>query len=84
MAERLKQLLIAIDQLLNCFIGLFIGGSWADETWSARSWRQSVDVGGKWNTIRKLIDRLFWWDTNHCYESWRSEKLRLQSPPSER
>lgn len=75
----LKQVAIAIDQLVNTLLG-----GYADETLSAKAWRMSVDHGGRWTAVRKVIDRVFWWDTNHCYESWRAEKLRQQSPPGER
>jgi len=30
---------------------------------------------------RKLIDTLFWFDKNHCFESYESERLGRQLPP---
>ena len=52
---RLKQILIAIDQLANAMIG-----GWADETLSSRAWRE--------NRMRLVafIDCLFFWEKNHC------------------
>ena len=66
--HRLYQIIIALDQLFNalCF-------GWADETFSARCWRQK-DKNSFWAFMRRLVDCLFWWDTceingkklNHC------------------
>lgn len=71
---RFLQLLVAIDQTLNCVIGLFIGGSWADETISSRAYRE-------FPRSAKVIDTLLWFDKDHCRESYESEQLRLQLPP---
>lgn len=68
----LKQVLIALDQLVNA-----LAGGWADETISSRSYRC-------YPTLQKLIDALLWFDKDHCYESYVSEQLRLQSPPETR
>ena len=64
------QILVALDQLLNALLG-----GWCDETLSSRAWREG------WS---KPIDLLFWWDTDHCFESYISERLRLQLPPEAR
>lgn len=69
----MKQLLIAIDQLAN----VLFGSGWADETISAWAWRTQ-------HPVRPWIDRLFFWDTNHCQESWQNEKERQQLPPEYR
>lgn len=66
---RIKQTLIALDQLLNAVLG-----GWADETLSSRSYREKP-------RLAKLIDLLFWFDKDHCYESYVSEQLRMQMPP---
>lgn len=69
-----KQVLIAIDQLLNtCFLG------WADETLSSRAFRWYQDSVRSWPM--RLIDALFWFDHNHCRESYESERRRAQMPP---
>jgi hypothetical protein len=67
----IKQNLIALDQLLNALLG-----GWADETLSSRAWR----ARDKHHTY-KFIDAVFWWDPNHCYNSWLSERRRQQSAP---
>lgn len=77
----MRQLLIAIDQLANCFV--FIPGDgfgMADETLSARLFRCHLQgvVGGGWY---RVIDALLFWDANHCYESWRYS-LQVSLPSS--
>ena len=81
--HNLKQLLICLDQLANVLIGL-VGNrkSWADETMSAHAWRMQLEHGRTW--ARKLIDALFWFDKDHCKESYKSEMERRQLPPSMR
>lgn len=66
---RLVQVIIAIDQLVNA-----LAGGWADETLSSRAYRESP-------RIEKFINALFFWDKDHCYESYVSEQLRSQLPP---
>ncbi len=69
----LKQVAIAIDQLLNTILG-----GWADETLSARMWRHRGLVW--WREARWLVDKLFFWQPNHCYQSFVSELQRKQLP----
>lgn len=69
-----KQVLIAADQLLNSLVG-----GWADETFSARCWRLR-ERGRGWSALRWLVDGIFFWDPEHCAESWRSEAQRTQLP----
>lgn len=76
MWRRLKQVLIAIDQLLNTLLG-----GYADETLSSRAYRWSLrDI----NWPKTVIDALLWFDEDHCYESYLSELYRRQLPPSMR
>lgn len=67
-----KNLLIAIDQLLNA---VFAG--YPDETLSARAWRWSRD--GKRDWPRSVLDFIF--GANHCQESYVSERVGRQRPP---
>ncbi len=73
--SRFKQFLIAIDQTGNCLISLAIGGGWADETWSARCWRERRQL---WIGFLDLFQR------DHCRLAFESERQRMQSPPEER
>lgn len=72
----LLQVLIALDQLANAL--LFFG--WADETISARSWRQREKW--QWRVARCAIDWLFalLGDSHHCEGAYKSEQQRSQLP----
>lgn len=72
----IKQILIAIDQLINTLCG-----GYADETLSARCWRCRDRQPFK--TLEPVIDWLFF-DMSHCLESYRSERKRAQLPPEYR
>lgn len=76
----MKQLLIALDQVLSTMI--YIPGDgfgMADECFSARALRCFLqDHIGDW--LYRAIDALFFFDPNHCYESWKSEIERNQLP----
>ena len=69
----MKQFLIAIDQVFNTIFG----SGWADETLSAYAWRRQ-------DRLYVWIDKLFFWDKDHCKESYESERLRMQLPPEYR
>ena len=68
-----KKLLVALDQLANTVLG-----GWPDETFSSRAWRWEADGKRAWP--RKLIDRLFFWEKDHCRQSYESEVTRKQCP----
>jgi hypothetical protein len=70
---RLKHILIALDQLVNA-----IFGGWPDETISSRAWRWEKDGVRSWP--RGLIDALFFFDPDHCRESFESERHGRQLP----
>ena len=78
---RLFQLALGLDQFLNVFISLVIGDGWADEAFSSRCWRMK-DKGWSWQY--KAVNKLFFWQHNHCESSYESEKLRRQLPPEYR
>ena len=65
----MKQILIAIDQLINALFG-----GWADETLSSRAYRE-------FPLVAQVIDNLFFWQPEHCRDSYMSERERLQLPP---
>jgi hypothetical protein len=81
MKAYLWQFLIALDQLANA---LLFGH--ADETLSARAYRN--ELRGRWlgRILRPLIDAFFYTitfggDKHHCRESFESERLRRHLPP---
>ena len=77
----MSQTLIAIDQLVNTLVYSSDDGrfGYADETLSARCWRLQ-DKSTFWRRGRILVDALFFFDKNHCYESYRSEILKRHLP----
>lgn len=69
-----KKILIAADQLVNALCA-----GWPDETLSSRSFRWEKDGVRAWP--RRLIDRLFFWEEQHCFQSYQSEREGRQLPP---
>lgn len=83
LGKQLVQVLIAVDQLGNTLLGvalLTLPGRrriyWADETISAHAWRRRGSP--VWAVARFLIDRLFFWEPNHCQSAYESELRRAQ------
>lgn len=71
-----KNFLIGLDQSLNCLVKLSDGWGTPDEMLSARAWR----LRDQHPALRKWIDRLFFWDANHCEECFNIEMNREQFP----
>ena len=71
-----KAIFVALDQLANALLG-----GWPDETISSRAHRRRLN--GK-PFLANLIDRLFWFDRDHCRESYESEREGRQLPPEAR
>ena len=69
-----KAVLIAADQLVNALLA-----GWPDETLSSRAWRWEQNGIRAWP--RRIIDRLFFWEKQHCYQSYISEREGRQLPP---
>lgn len=75
MWKYIKNILIALDQLINTLIK-----GEPDETLSSRAWRHYADGSYKWP--KRIIDTLLFFDKDHCYTSWLSEKNRKHFPHS--
>lgn len=75
MAFYVKQNLIAIDQLVNTLLG-----GHADETLSSRAYRAEVKGRFFGRIMRPVIDSIFFFDKDHCYNSYVSELNRNQYP----
>ena len=73
--HHIAQTLIALDQLGNA---LLLGG-WADESISARAWRQRNDSVW-WFALHGTIDAVFFWTKDHCKNSYLEEMARNQLP----
>lgn len=69
-----KSLLIAFDQFVNALLA-----GWPDETLSSRAWRWEKDGVRAWP--RRVVDALFFWEKDHCRESYVSERDGRQLPP---
>lgn len=76
MTAILKNLLIAFDQAINCIVWIKRDGfGLPDETLSARAWRLRGQSGA-W----RRIDRLMFFDPDHCRTSFEAELNRKQLP----
>lgn len=75
----LLQLLISIDQLLNVLLG-----GWADETLSSRAYRAWYDKKPFGLVFKPLIDTIFFFQKDHCFNAYMSERLDRQQPPENR
>jgi len=71
-----KNVGIALDQALNCCVKLKDGWGTPDEMLSARAYR----LRGSHPALRRWIDRLFFWDPDHCLECYLIELRRKQLP----
>ena len=92
------ELFIGVDQLANVVIFAGNLGTYADETLSARAWRQSRNgAPARWVAFRIVVDALFAWqdaylrirsgrwpERRHCERAYNSEQLRLGMPPEYR
>lgn len=55
---------IAVDQLINTILG-----GYPNETLSARAWRMGeIHHHRGWHHFRLFVDKLFFFDKNHCEE----------------
>ncbi len=72
---QLLQAAIWLDQGFNVLLG-----GMADETLSARAHRMREKRHRYWGWTAGAIDKLFFWQTAHCLESYESEVQRRQLP----
>lgn len=72
----MKQSFISLDQMFNCCVKIGDDGwGYADEMLSARAWRLREK-----SNLYVWIDRLFFWDKDHCQECYQIEMERKQLP----
>ena len=76
MTAYLLNVLIALDQLVN----VVLCGGQPDETMSSNVWRME-QAGKPWGFMRPIIDTLFFFDPDHCANSYSAERERRQLPP---
>jgi hypothetical protein len=68
------EILIAVDQLGNALLG-----GWADETFSARCYRMSLQ-SKYWKVAEVLLNTIMLSKT-HCKDAYHGEQWRDNSPP---
>ena len=68
------QLALGFDQLLNTILA-----GYADETLSSRAYRCNWKT--RWHIAQTIIDTIFFWQTEHCFNAYLSEVQRKQLPP---
>lgn len=76
----MKQFLISLDQTLNTLCIWLPGGSWADESLSSRAHR----IQDTHPRLRLAINKLFFWQEDHCKAAYESELKRNHFPPEMR
>lgn len=76
--QRLRNILIAFDQLI--YVLLTLGWGMPDETMSSAAWRSEQTGKVLGSFFRPLIDRMFWYEPNHCKKSFDAERRRSQLP----
>lgn len=72
----IKNVVIGLDQTGNCLIKLSDGWGKPDEMLSARAWR----LREQHPKLHLWINRLFWWDKDHCQGAYETEMSRKQLP----
>lgn len=65
---KLFQVLVALDQLANTLVG-----GYADETLSARAFRTN-------HWLEYYINLIFFWEPQHCMNSYMAEVRKYQYP----
>lgn len=73
--EYFKGIFVCLDQLLNAILG-----GYPDETFSSRVYRKSVAGQKIWKMLHWLVDKMFFWEDNHCYVSYKNEITGKYSP----
>lgn len=80
--NNLFQLFVAIDQVLNVFLGMIFEpkrAHWADETMSSYAHRLRIERNIFW--VERVIDALFFLQKDHCKTAYESERARKHFPP---
>ena len=76
--QYIRFVLIAIDQLANAVLG-----GYADETLSSRIYRGAVLANvpkRRWLIARRLVNGLFFWQSDHCRGAYEMERHRRHLP----
>ncbi len=71
--SRLREVAIAFDQLCNAILG-----GYCVETLSSRCWR--LRAYKPYSFLRPCIDRIFFWQPDHCKASYEAQVARRNVP----
>ena len=71
--RRVMAVLIALDQLIAAMIWGYPG-----ITVSSQMYR--IELNGGWSWPRKLVDKIFWFDPEHCRLSYENEVNGMRLP----
>ncbi len=83
--HNLWQLLICVDQLVHCIVGVFLGYKiWADETHSSYQYRRFLTGKTKIKTYIDFVFKHVFRDEDHCKNSYESERNDRHLPPEMR
>ena len=66
----LTRCLVCLSQAIN----VVLCDGYPDEMLSSRAYRCD------WKTTRFVIDKLFWWQADHCQQCYQWERDRIDSP----
>ncbi len=80
LADRILHLLISIDQLIFSIITL--GRAYPNETMSSAAYRGELDGETLPKFFRPLIDKIFWFDPDHCRTAYENVVNNKQLPNS--
>lgn len=75
--QRVLNLLIAFDQFAFCV--LCLGDSSPEETASSVAWQMERDRRWQGHLFRPIIDKIFWFDPDHCRTSYEAEMARFDN-----
>ena len=76
MNRRILNILISIDQLILSLITL--GSAYPDETISSYAYR-CEKLNKRFGFARPIIDKVFFWDPQHCRKAYLAEVFRHQN-----
>lgn len=76
MAAYLSHIGVALTQLVCT-----IFGGWPDESTSSYLWRMEQQGKLAGRLFRPLVDRLFFWQSDHCRKAYEAERTRYHLPP---
>lgn len=71
----LWNLLIALDQLANA-----LAFGYPDETFSCRTYRKAMAGQPFWRFACLIINAVFFWQADHCWEAYERETRRGHLP----